>query len=71
MVCNRLIQYINAKYILHQRQLDFRENHSTFMAIIEFLHEISQAKYNHKYTIDIELLLICPRHFILLIIIYF
>ena len=50
---NRLIDFIEKKDVLYQRQYGFRNNMSTASAIIELTEEITNAMDESKYTIGV------------------
>ena len=50
---NRLLEYINKNNILFQNQYGFREKHSTFMALLKRIDDISHEVNNKIYSIGI------------------
>lgn len=50
---NRFIDFINKQNILFSSQYGFRKNHSTFMAILDLVDNISQAFENNEFTVGI------------------
>ena len=52
---NRLINFLNKNEILNKMQFGFRENHSTFMALITMLDNVSNALENGNCALGIFL----------------
>ena len=50
---NRLLSYLNLNSILTDKQLGFREKHSTYMAIINLAHQTAQHVENKNVTLDV------------------
>jgi hypothetical protein len=50
---NRLLSYLDAKKILTQNQYGFREKHSTYMALLSLVDDISEEMNNKNYSIGI------------------
>lgn len=55
LVFNRCIKFINDNNILHNRQFGFRPNHSTYMAVIDLINNITNAVENDCYTVGVFL----------------
>ena len=54
---NRLAHYLDTYTILTQNQFGFRKNHSTYMALLSLIDDISNElnKKNHSVGIFIDL----------------
>ena len=53
MMCNRLTLFINKCFILSQGQYGFRSNHSTFMALLDIVENLSAAIDGREFAIGI------------------
>lgn len=53
LIYNRLYSYISKNKILYSKQYGFRQNHSTEMALIELVDQISQSNDDKQFTIGI------------------
>ena len=49
----RLLEFLNRNYVLAQNQYGFREKHSTFMALMRMVDDISNEINNKKMYIAI------------------
>ena len=52
---NRLLNFINRHKIFNQNQFGFRNNHSTFMALIILVHNLVDALDNGNFAVGIFL----------------
>ena len=50
---NRLMSFLNDKQILYNGQFGFRENHSTSMAILELVEEMTTAMDNSQSSVAV------------------
>ena len=50
---NRLLDYLNKNYILCHNQYGFREKHSTYMALLNMIDDISNELNNNNYSIGV------------------
>ena len=55
LVFNRSVNFLNKFDILNNKQFGFRNNHSTYMAILDFIDTISTSVENNQTTIGIFL----------------
>ena len=55
LVFNRCVEYIDAHEILNDKQFGFRQNHSTYMAIMQLVYKITSAVERNETTIGIFL----------------
>ena len=53
IVYNRAYDFLSKNDVLYRKQYGFRTNHSTYMAVLDFVDEISKAIDNVMYTIGI------------------
>ena len=53
VVLNRLINYVEKKNILSCNQYEFREEYSTYMAIVDMCNKITTAIDNNEYAVGI------------------
>jgi len=53
LMYNRLLKYLNSKNILNKNQYGFREKHSTYMALLQLIDDISKEMDNRNHTIGI------------------
>lgn len=53
LVYNRLLSYLDKQSILSNNQYGFRNNRSTYMAVIEMIDKITEAMDQNKYSIGI------------------
>ena len=53
LVYNRTYDFLSKHNILYNKQYGFRTNHSTYMAVLDFVNDISRAIDNGMYTIGI------------------
>ena len=53
VVCLRLSNYLTSKCILSNNQYGFRQNHSTYMAILDMHNKISQSVDDREFSIGI------------------
>ena len=49
----RLNKYLNAKSIIHNNQFGFREKYSTYMALLQFVEEVSNAMDEKSITVGV------------------
>jgi hypothetical protein len=50
---NRLLKYLNSHKVLVQNQYGFRERHSTYMALLKLVDDISEQMDNKNYSIGV------------------
>ena len=50
---NRLLHYLETNEIITDQQFDFRKAHSTYMAILKLMDEISYELDNKNYSVGI------------------
>ena len=62
MMCNRSTLFINKCCILSQGQYGFSSNHSTFMALLDIVENLSAAIDGREFAIGISRHLECFRH---------
>jgi hypothetical protein len=55
LMCHRLMAFVNKHNILCENQYGFREQHSTYMALLNVIDQISEEMDNKKYSIGIFL----------------
>ncbi len=53
IVYNRTYDFLCKNNVLYHKQYGFRTNHSTYMAVLDFVNEISKAVEEKKFTIGI------------------
>jgi len=53
IVYNRAYDFLSKNEILFKKQYGFRTNHSTYMAVLDFVNEVSKAIDDDMYTIGI------------------
>ena len=53
IVYNRTYDFLTKNEILYKQQYGFRSNHSTYMAVLDFVNNISDAIDKDKHTIGI------------------
>ena len=55
IVHDRCCNFLDAKEILYKRQYVFRHNHSTYMAVLDFIKDLNNAIDDNMYTAGIFL----------------
>ena len=50
---NRLINYLDAIKILVDNQYDFRKEHSTYMALLKMINDITNELENKNYSLGV------------------
>ena len=50
---NRLLDYVNANNILYPNQFGFREKHSTYIALLKLIDDISEEIDNKNFSIGV------------------
>lgn len=55
LVYARILKHLNDGNILYDHQYGFRQNHSTYMALLQLIDRISNALDNNKYSVGIFL----------------
>ena len=50
---NRLLHYLETNEIITDNQFGFRKSHSTYMALLKLMNEISNEVDNKNHSIDI------------------
>ena len=53
LMYNRLLDYVNANNILYPNQFCFREKHSTYMALLKLIYDISEEIDNKIFSISV------------------
>ena len=53
IVHDRCCNFLDAKEILYKRQYGFRHNHSTYMAVLDFIKDLNNAIDDNMYTAGI------------------
>ena len=53
LMYNRLLHYVNANNILYPNQFCFREKHSTYMALLKLIDDISEEIDKKNLSMDV------------------